>query len=368
MLHLVIAMLCALDVTSQGPADPRRDIPAPPAKAAATAPNTVPALPTVVIVVDDDRAGIRLAAAIDAHLHGDVDLVVAKRDIAGLDLVAMDRLARNRAEREGAVAVFWVRPEGDAHTLYLAQPALGELRVRRVDIDPKEPAAGLEALGVIVRAATNAVLDQTPVGMDVQPSPQPPAGADDEDGSPDPPAPAPTRGRARVAVGYVGTTYAPEFPWLSGMELAAAWVWPFGLVAGVDATIHPRARINVPEGRVEVTRHPWAGRVGYDRRFENLWVGADFGVLLDYPVRRATSNDRQLIASTDRGRLSTGLAAGLRLGVVSIWRLELFVAPRAELWLSQTRYGIIGADGLTRVVADPRRLRATVAIGVAARL
>lgn len=373
MLDLALTLWCSLRAMAPPSTDePSATEPAPALEPPATEPTLPPdALPRVVLVVDDDDAGTKLAAAIGAHLHGDVDLVVLGRDVAGLDLADLDQLAREQARRRDAVAVFWVRPEANAHALYLARPAHRELWVRRVTFDPEAPSAGLEAMGVIVRAATSAVLDDAPVGMEVTHSLRSPSTDPLEATPADPPAsspPDPSRGRARLAVGYVGTTYAPQIQWLSGVEFAAAWVWPVGVHAGVDATIHPRVGIDAPEGRVEITRHPWAGRVGYDHRWTQLWVGADLGVVFDYPVRRATAGSSGLDADPDRGRLGAGLAAGLRLGVVAVWRLELFILPRAEVWLWQTRYGVTNAEGTTRVVIDPRRFRASVVLGVAARI
>lgn len=375
MLDLALTLWCSLGAA----APPSSDEPS--ATEPGTAPVETPAdepaalppspLPRVVLVVDDDDAGTKLAAAIGAHLHGDVDLIVLGRDVAGLDLADLDRLARAQARRRGAVAVFWVRPEDDAHAVYLARPAHRELWVRRVTLDPEAPSAGLEAMGVIVRAATSAVLDDDPVGMEVTTPPSSRQTDPPETTPADPPAPVssgPSRGRARLAVGYVGTTYAPGIPWLGGVEFAAAWVWPVGVHVGLDAAIHPRVELDVPEGRVEITRHPWAGRVGYDYRWKQLWLGADLGVVFDYPVRRATTRTPGLDADPDRGRLATGLAAGLRLGVVALWRLELFVLPRAEVWLWQTRYGVTDQDGTTRIVIDPRRFRASLVLGVAVRI
>jgi hypothetical protein len=62
------------------------------------------------------------------------------------------------------------------------------------------------------------------------------------------------------------------------------------------------------------------------------------------------------------------LSPRARLGVVAVWRLELFVALGLELWLSNTRYGIQTSGSESAVVLHPHRVRAWTSAGVAVRI
>lgn len=328
--------------------------------------------PAVVLLGIDEPDAAERAEAIAAHVHGLATLVASDARPATDDARAWYELAAREARERSAVAVFWVEATEDGHyVLSVVRPERREIRWRRIAMDPSSPSAGIEALGVITRATTSALLADSALQMETTTIPEPVPEAAPQREPPSPPRVAPrprARGRALLAASYAGTSYAREVAWQSGIGLEGGWAWPIGVHASLGYTIYQRTRATSELGRLEVVRHPIAATVGYHRRIRALGFGGDAGLLLDYTRRHATTDAPDVEAGRDRGRLTTAITARVRGSVLAVWRLEVFAAIGVEAWLSDVRYAVETRDGELGVVLTPRRVRATVAAGVAVRL
>ncbi len=353
------------------------------APAPADAPTTTTAIepapaaePTIVLVAVDGPEAAERAEAVSAHVHGSVALATSDARPATDEPRAWYELAVREAERAGAFAVLWVDVEDDGQlVLSVVRPGVREIRWRRIATDPAAPSAGLEALGVVARATTSALLSDGALQMETTPieeAPAPPAAAPPRPTTTPTTKPAPPakreRGRGLLAVGYVGTSYAREIPWQSGVGFEGGFAWPFGLHATVGYTLYQRARAESPWGRIEVVRNPITAMLGYHRRWRALGYGGDGGVIVDVAQRRASTSATGVAAADDRVHVGTALALRARGSVVAVWRLEVFVAIGLEVWLSQVEYGIESPTGDTDVVLEPHRVRGTATAGVAVRL
>lgn len=329
------------------------------------------AQPTILLLAIDGPDAAEQAEAISGHVHGLADVVAS----AARPKQESDRgwyeLARREAHSHHAVAVFWVAREDDSHwVLSVVRPERREIRWRRVEIDPASPSAGIEALGVITRATTSALLADTALQMETTPIPAPAPVPSTSAPPPEakPEASPPTRGRAVIAVGYAGTSFAREAKWQSGVALEAGWAWRFGLHALVGYTAYQRVRAQSSLGRVELSRHPISAWLGWHGRTRALGYGADAGVIVDYAKRHAIARGSDVEAERDHGGVSTALAARVRGSVVVVWRLEVFAAVGLEAWLSRVRYAVRDGAGELHDVLTPRRVRATVSAGLAVRI
>lgn len=325
---------------------------------------------TIVLLGVDGPDAAERAEAISAHVHGLATLVASAARPAVDDPGAWYELAAREARERSAVAVFWVEADGDHYVLSVVRPERREVRWRRIDVDSASPSAGIEALGVITRATTSALLADSALQMETTPIPEPkPEVARSTERAP---TPAPTRrrerGRALLAASYTGTSYAREIAWQSGVGVEAGWAWPIGLRTSIGYTVYQRARAQSSLGRLELVRHPIAVMVGYHRRVRAIGFGGDAGLLLDYTRRHATTTEPDVEAGADRGRVTTALALRARGSVLVVWRLEVFAALGVEAWLSDVRYAVRERNGELGVVLTPRRVRATGTAGVAVRL
>lgn len=329
-----------------------------------------PEAPTVVLLGVDGPDAAERAEAITAHVHGLATLVASDARPAADDSRAWFELAVREARERSAVAVFWVDAQNDGHyVLSVVRPERREIRWRRIAIDPAAPSAGIEALGVITRATTSALLADSALQMETTPVPEPaPEVAPSSESTPKPAQPPRVRGRFVLGASYTGTSYAREIAWQSGLGLEGGWAWPIGVQATVGYTLYQRARSESALGRLELVRHPFALLVGYHRRVRALGFGGDVGLMLDYTRRHATTSAPDVEAGADRGRLTTAITLRARGSVLVVWRLEVFAAIGVEAWLSDVRYAVEQRNGDLGVVLTPRRARATAAAGVAVRL
>ncbi|HWB76784.1 MAG TPA: hypothetical protein VG755_17580 [Nannocystaceae bacterium] len=329
------------------------------------------AQPTILLLAVDGPDAAEQAEAITGHVHGLAEVVASAQRPKHDGDRAWYELARREAEAHDAVAVFWVAREDDSHwVLSVVRPERREIRWRRVEIDPASPSAAIEALGVITRATTSALLADTALQMETTPIPAPAPSASAAPAQAPAPvaAPAPTRGRFVIAAGYAGTSFAREAKWQSGIAFEAGWAWRFGLHALVGYTAYQRVRAQSPLGRVELARTPITAWIGWHGRTRALGYGADAGVIVDYTKRHAIARGSDVAAERDHGGVTTALAARVRGSVVVVWRLEVFAAVGLEAWLSRVRYAVRDSGGELHDVLNPRRVRATVSAGLAVRI
>lgn len=370
----------ALAAPTPAPARPPPDAshPAPAGVDATSIPvDEAPAPISVVVIVDDSVAGAEQASVIDAHLHGEAAVSFVHETREPTHPSERLRIAADHLEATSADAALWVtRRPGDVTEVYLVRAGREAMWMRPLPTEPG--ASGDEAVGIVVRSAVAALAEGAATGMaevSVQPPPEPAPATT----AVPPPEPTPvvppsavsperTRGRALASVAYSGSSYADAPRWFSGAVLSAGWAWPVGVRVEAGYTLLPELRVQLPDGDLQLRRHPIHAEAGYDRRWGNVRVGGGLGVVLDWTVRRASADVAGAVAERDRGRPAFALAALGRIGVIAVWRLEVFTSLGLQAWVVQPRYGVVSPGEAPRVALRPDRLRAIVSAGLALRI
>lgn len=232
----------------------------------------------ILVLLPDDIDGTlsqSLRDAVEAQLS-DVPLR-ARIEASGLtagDLRAQIRGALELLGDRHAAGVFWVDfGSADDWLVYLAEPSGKRVLVRRIATRDESRPAAVEAIAVIIRISTLALLEGRIVGMDEVAPPGPkttaptasssdPPEAFPEDEAGEAPTPAdegsdaPARGFS-LQPGYRGSTYAEAGPWQSGLSLSLGWELPSGLYLAGGAVL--LAPIEIAAGTpllFEVQRRP----------------------------------------------------------------------------------------------------------------
>lgn len=160
--------------------------------------------------------------------------------------------ARRTAARYGAIAIFWLdAPANRPWVLYAADAGITRVVARRLGPQRTNSVeAAIEAVALIVRATTDALLHGEPM-----PSEEAPETSEVSTPWPVERLVHGTSG-VRLSAAYVGTTFAKEKPWQQGLGLGAAWIWPSGSYLGLGFTIFERMHFDIPNGRFAVDRYP----------------------------------------------------------------------------------------------------------------
>lgn len=223
----------------------------------------------------------------------------------------------------------------------------------RTVIDEASPTTTSEVLGVTVRAAVKDGL--------TRPEPAPP----------EPPPMTETRPRldgrhgVRLQAMYVGSSYAPQKPWLHGFQPSVGWYAPWGLGVRVGYSVFAPIEVASPLGSIRVHRHPIELMLGWDRTEHRVGWAVELGTILDPQRRTAHASDAMVLADRMRRSIDGALAVRARVGVRGRW-WEVFVGGGGELWLRPAQ--IVAADARTPTpVLQPARWRGQVGAGVALR-
>jgi hypothetical protein len=270
--------------------------------------------------------------------------------------------------------VFWIELDGQAQWFVFMMDPLDE-RILVRPVDASAPAAAVEAVAVIVKASTQALLAGNLDSLEAEelapPPPAPPLVAEPAP-TPPPAAPSPPppprepegRGGLRLALGYAGCTFADEHTWQSGLSLTASWIARSGLYGGLGYAWYAATVPDDPVG-IEVRRHPVTALFG-----KRLWKGAlavdlELGLVVDVLTRHTTDTPGGYRASGDSTRVVAALAPRLRTELTVVAPVALFLDLGLGYVLNNFEY--IATDP-ERVVLSPHRLRAELGAGVAVRL
>jgi hypothetical protein len=287
----------------------------------------------IVLAVLDRGTGEDAGRAIEtfiAHLAGaSVDVIVERPDIQGLrEQIAW---AREAVRTHKASGVFWLDlAPGEEVMLYLVEPTGESALVRTIPRDPEGPASTFEALGAIARSITAALLEGQTIGMKrvelPEPETPPPTPAPVVRKAAEPPPP-PSFRLLRVSAQYLGTTFADDVPWQSGVGLDLS-VRPLpAFFLGVGYSYVFESRVVDPVATLAVQRNPIALFAGFHGRFAKaVAVEVEARVVVD-PIRQrlldvadvdpplaaAGASSRVLVSGGTSGRLLFFVYKGLAL-------------------------------------------------------
>jgi hypothetical protein len=225
------------------------------------------------------------------------------------------------ATEQHAIAAFWIEEEAEGRWLvHLMDSAQQRIVVRSVDAQAERRGAAIEAVAVMVREATRALIEGVPVEAALPaapaptpsapvsaaapapapaPEPQTPTPTPTPPPSPAPPPPTPPASPPplrplRLSTAYSGNSFASQqVPWQSGIGFSASWLGFRPIYFGVSYLWTPPIVQNIAQAMTqdnnsftfEVRRLPFAVFGGYRYAQGPLAFDGELGVLVDHLAR-----------------------------------------------------------------------------------
>jgi hypothetical protein len=275
------------------------------------------------------------------------------------------RSARRAAARYGAIATFWLdAPLQGAWELYAADAGITRVVVRRLASGQASVEANIEAVALIVRATTDALLHGQPM----------PAEEISEEGKAYAPWPVeqldPGSYGVRISGAYTGTTFSKEQRWQHGVSLRAAWIWPTGPYVGLGFTIFQRMLLDTPPVRFEIDRYPISLHAGLRFAVSRLTFIGELGVELEIRNRRTVSSmmgsDLEFMLSTPDQAKVLNICPKLETELKVLPWLVLFGGVGLDFVVGNFPYSILNQETRkTSISLEPYLIRLSVHLGLA---
>jgi hypothetical protein len=299
----------------------------------------------------------------------------------------MDAMKQSAIEHR-AVAVFWLDVRtADRWFLYAVDAQVEHMVLRPLVAKPDSREATIESVAVIVRATTDALLHGETLPAAVVPPlaaavVPPPAAQKAKPTTPWPVVNADRNTSAlRLAAGYVGTTFAKQLKWQSGLGVRADWVWSAGPFLGLGYTFFEVAEFNRPEPiRFTLARHPIALRSGLRFASGDFTFTGELDAEIELREGTSTNNlnvvgDSMFTASNRPPRVVYSVCPKLESEFsITSW-LRVYAGAGADIVLSSVDYKV---DKITnppdmadkpkdppQPILEPSPVRLTVQAGIA---
>jgi hypothetical protein len=329
---------------------------------------------TIVFVAPaapDIEASLR--DALTAQLSGvSVNLVFESFATHDAPLRAQVSEARSLAAAHLALAVFWLDVQASSDKdwlIYLAEPTGSRVLVRRVPLHAEGTAASVEAVAVITRESTEALLAGQTIGMEAIASASAPSGPVSE-----PPLVSPVvvppaqrvdrRSGLDLSMGYYGDAYAHQVWWQSGIALGGAYHFDSGLLLGLGLVVFNDVSVSTPDVAFRVTRVPIRAAVGYRTNWRRFAFGFELRAGVEITSRHDITTDTTLTGSGDSARAVLLLSPRLRVEYRLTSVLSVYLAAGGDIGLNQFSY-VSRTDGRDLVELDPLKIRPSGELGVA---
>jgi hypothetical protein len=329
-----------------------------------------------VLAVLDRGSGEDAGRAIEtfiAHLSGAaVDVVVERPHVEGLrEQIAW---AKTAVSTHGASGVFWIDlAPGQDIMLYLVEPNGETALVRTIPRDPEGTASTFEALGAISRSITVALLEGQTIGMkrvelpeEKSPPPEPePKATVHEQVEPSRPS---TFHLLRLSAQYLGTTFADEVSWQSGVgvDLSVRPLPAFFL--GVGYTYVFENRVVDPLATLAIQRNPIALFGGFHGRLGKVVAAEGEARIMVDPVRQRVLDVAEMDPPLEgSGTTSRVLVSGGASGRVLFFvykGLALHLSVGLDVVMNPFDYVVL-VEGEPGMRFSPHRIRAQATAGIA---
>lgn len=272
------------------------------------------------------------------------------------------RSARRAAARYGAIATFWLdAPTNQAWVLYAADAGITRVVVRRLASGQASVEANIEAVALIVRATTDALLHGEPM----------PAEEISEEGKASAPWPVEQLERGshgvRIGAAYAGTTFAKERRWQHGVSLRAAWIFPSGPYVGLGFTYFERMQFDIAPVRFEIDRYPVSLHAGLRFGASRITFIGELGVELEIRNRRTLSvTDKDIeLSSPDRSSV-INICPKLETELLLFPGLVLFGGAGLDFVIGNFPYSILHQETMESSISlEPYLIRLNVHLGMA---
>jgi len=285
--------------------------------------------------------------------------------------------AQRRASERQAIAVFWVEQQPDGRWfVHMMDSALERIVVRPVDATGDRRRSAVEAVAVMARESTRALIEGVPE-RELEQAPPVPA-----------PAPSPATPQAppakpervlRLWAGYAGGEFAEDAGWRHGAIVGVGWYKLSPLFIGASLLITPPLDVPAePAGaRFDIGRVPIAAAVGYRHRSGPVLLDLELGLLLEVLFSNTPRADRpESEASVEITQkppeFLVGLAPRLRGELLPLPWAGVFAAVGGDVILNDVEY-IVRVDEEGEPEDDPDdeillrtlRLRLVAEVGIA---
>jgi opacity protein-like surface antigen len=331
-----------------------------------------PAVKAIVFVPPRDIES-PLRDALTAQLSGVAVELVVEHFVSEPDSLKQNvEESRSLAAAHQALGVFWLDARAtDEWFVYLAVPAGRRVLMRRVPIGVDGSVAAMEAVAVITRESTAALLAGQTIGMSevvIPDEPEKPVTI--VIAAPPKPAPVPT---PRVwaplhgfsfSTSYYADVYAKDSGLSSGLSVAAAWRFTSGVRLGVSFVTFQPEEASVEGLAFLVRRYPIGVEAGYAYARRNWVLGLALRSVLELTTRHVLAALPPAAPTEDSQRAVVFLSPRLRFDYRVSEATSLFLAAGADFALNGFSF-VNRVDGVDRPVFEPLRVRPAGEVGVA---
>jgi len=287
--------------------------------------------------------------------------------LAAMPLGPIERLqvSKQTASARRAVVVFWLELPSSGPWLLFAVDAKAEhMIVRPLAAHTQSPEADIEALALIVRATTDALLHGEPLPAS-EPSPDEPPVKVTVRAWPTRPAKAPRPPALRISGAYVGSTFAEQFRWQNGFALRVAWLWSSGPYLGVGFTFFPALRFEPPQARFDVERYPFSIHAGVRFPAGPFVVAAELGSEVELRNRRTLAAAHEYAPAPDQVKIIYNLCPKIEAQLPLTSWLVAFVGGGIDFVIGNFDYTVRDAHtGQALDLVEPAWLRPTIHVGL----
>lgn len=305
---------------------------------------------------DTGRVDVRIAVAysrfdpaseesiersISAQLSGmNVDVIYHRLDDIPTVVDGQMATARELMAADSAIAAFVIYPSSPyviVRTVFAT--ANGILTdTRTVDTADRTPLH--EALGIIVRAATEAVMERPTGRLPTARTPEPrssPKVEESETAAPPPPRSAALR-RLYFGLGAAVGLYSKGVPpWIGlDLELGLHATRDIYLLFGYAAL--SKVRKSAYEVDLTLRRNPFRFGLGFSRPLRRVVLGGSVMFEVDYVIETVSTRNTEAILNADSSEVHWAVVGRLHLDVAVAGPLAFFLNVEAEIPLAYTEY------------------------------
>jgi hypothetical protein len=340
---------------------------------ACTAAADEPAAKTVVFVPPSDIE-TALRDALTAQLSGVPVELVIEHFVSNPDSLKQNvEESHSLAAAHQAIGVFWVDVRAkDEWLVFLAVPAGRRVLMRRVPIGPDGSVAAMEAVAVITRESTAALLAGQTIGMTE-------VVVSSELEKPAPvvfvpvprPVPVPAKPRAweplrgfSFSTSYYADAYAKDSGLSSGAAFAPAWRFASGVRVGASFVAFQPEEANVDGLAFLVRRYPIGVEAGYAYARQKWMLGIALRGIVELTNRHVLAALPPAAPTDDSQRAVVFLSPRLRFDYRVSEVTSLFLAAGADFALNGFSF-VNRVDGVDHAVFEPLGVRPAGEVGVA---
>jgi hypothetical protein len=333
------------------------------------------ARPHAIVFVEPSSPELekQLRDALTAQLSGGAaELVFARFTAQAAPLRQQMQEATALAKTHNAAGVFWLDAQSSGEwLLYLADPGGDRMLVRRIEVESGAIAAGVEAVGVITRQSSDALLAGGTIGMQTLAAPGNPKPPNDLQPPPDSTAPPRAKDRPprpslsglSFSVGYAGDLPGKQVGWQSGLALSVAYRFSPGIYVDAGYTFLRAVDVASDPIVLRLTRSPVHIEGGYAFGHGRLVPSLGGRATVEILGRRAFSTSGTFIQTPDSTRAVVLLSPRIRVEYAFSSTLAAYLSGGVDFALNSFSF-VSRVAGPDRVLLEPLEIRPSIELGL----